>query len=250
MNPHLNNSARRGTARNNVGVPKQEALLQRWLVATLLREPLKRGYRRIVVSELDVWHGIADIVVATARTDSSWAELLSPSHLKCLNLTSTKLLAQLRYGGYTPVLDIVRSTGFTHRTVWTHLQTLERIGLVRRKDDSARLLRSTKSPFVDVMAFEVKVSDWRHGLYQATHYRSFAHRSVVALPDEKARAVAIHKDTFRRFGIGLVGIKSPRSMRWYIKPMRRKPASTSRALLSLFQILKRRQSRALRQHGK
>jgi len=229
-----------------VGVPKQEAKLHRSLVAALQRAPLKTGIKRIICRELDVWHGIADVVVATANGSIGWAGLLIPAHLKHLNLTTTKLLAQLRFGSYKSLDEIAKSTGFSNRTLWEHLQTLEAAGLVRCKGSNARLLRATRSPFVDVAAYEVKVSDWRHALYQATHYRSFANRCSVALPDAKAKAVAIHRETFKRFGIGLLGIKAPATINWYVKPVRRMPFSTSRMLLSSVEILKRKESRILR----
>lgn len=81
-----------------VGIPKDEAKLQRSLLAALARDPLRNGSRRVICSELDVWHGIADVVVATANGHIGDADWLTPKHLKLFNLTTTKLLAQLRYG--------------------------------------------------------------------------------------------------------------------------------------------------------
>jgi DNA-binding Lrp family transcriptional regulator len=236
-------------ARNAVGVPKQEAKLQRLLVSALSQEPLKRGLRRVICSEVDVSHGIADVVVATVGRNSATKVWLARPHLSHLNLTAAKLLSQLQCNAYRPLADIARSTGFSSYTVTNHLRTLEGLGLVRRKGSQARLMRSTKTSFLDLVAFEVKVSDWRHGLYQATHYRSFANRVALALPNAKARAVSAHKETFRRFGIGLAGVQSPASIKWYVRPARRQPSSVSRRLLGSVQILKRRESRALQAHG-
>jgi hypothetical protein len=243
-------AVRPSAKRTAVGMPKEEARLQRSLVAALACEPLRRGLKRIICSEVDVSHGIADVVVATANGGLSAAEWLAPSSLKHLNFTTAKLLSQLRYNEYRPVTNIGKSTGFSHETVLTHLRTLEKLGLVKRKGVEARLLRSTKTPFMDVTAFEIKVADWRHGLYQATHYRSFANRVVVALPDAKAKSVAVHKGTFRQFGIGLVGINGTASMTWYVKPARRQPTSPSRVLLGFVQLLKRKEAKVLRVHGK
>jgi len=234
------------TGRSEVGVPKQEARLQRSLVAALAREPLRKGHKRIICSEVDVSHGIADVVVATANGALTRAEWLAPRQLRYLNLTTAKLISQLRYGSYKPVEEVGRSAGFAARTVSQHLRTLEKLGLVRHKGDCVTLLRSTKTPFMDVTAFEVKISDWKHAVYQATHYRSFANRAVVALPNVKARSVAVHSDVFRLFGIGLVGIMSPARLKWYIRPERRQPSSASRSLLGFVQILKRKESRVLR----
>lgn len=241
-------SPRNGPKRT-VGVPKHEAKLQRSLVIALAHEPLKKGLKRVICSEVDVSHGIADVVVATANGHLNSAEWLAPSRLKRLNLTTAKLLAQLRYGTYRQVADIGKSAGFSARTVSEHLRMLAKLGLVRLDGATALLLRSTKTPFLDVTAFEVKTSDWRHGLYQATHYRSFANRAAVALPDAKAKAVAIHKEVFQLFGIGLVGLGPTGSMKWYIKAVRRQPSSPSRVLLGFVQILKSKEAKVLRVLG-
>ena len=126
---------------------------------------------------------------------------------------------------------------------------MEVLGLIKRKGDKVRLVRSTRTPFKEVMAFEVKVADWRHGLYQATHYRAFANKVALALPSRKAEVVAQQKEIFKLFGIGLVGIERSGVLKWYIRPVSRKPASPSRMLLGYVEILKRRQARALRATG-
>jgi DNA-binding transcriptional ArsR family regulator len=243
-------AARPSKMRNSVGVPKQEARLQKLLVSALTHEPLKRGLRRIICSEVDVWRGIADVVVATTDDSSTRGTWLAAPRLKHLNLTAAKLLAQLRRRDYRSLADIAKPVGFSIATVSAGLRRLERLGLVRRKGSSARLLHSTSAPFLDVVAFEVKVSDWKHGLYQATHYRSFANQVALALPNTKAKAVAVHKKAFQLFGIGLVGIKSPASITWYVKPIRRRPFSRSRMLLGSAVILRNGGSRASRVYGK
>ena len=239
-----------GSPRADVGVPKEEARLQRWLVSGLTREPLKPGQNRIICSELDVLHGIADVVVATTNGTPTLAGWLRPSALGSVNLTTAKVLTRFKYGLYQPVSEVAAETGFSDKTVAEHLRSLEALGLIRRKGDKARLVRSTRTPFKEVMAFEVKVADWRHGLYQATHYRAFANKVALALPRKKAEAVAQQKDIFKLFGIGLVGIERPGILKWYIRPVRRNPVSPSRMLLGYVEILKRPQARALRANGR
>ena len=96
----------------------------------------------------------------------------------------------------------------------------------------------------------MKVSDWRHGLYQATHYKSFANRVVLALPDAKAKLVASHKHAFRLFGVGLVGLSIADGITWYVKAARRTPSSASRTVLGILEILKSREAKFLHRHGK
>jgi hypothetical protein len=126
-----------------------------------------------------------------------------------------------------------------------HLRMLERLGLAKLRKESVMLLTAARTHFKHVDAFEVKVTDWRHGLYQATHYRSFANRVTVALPDKKAKAVARNRKPFQTFGVGLVGVTA-NSLKWYIKPVRRPASSQGKSLFGAVQILRTRQARALR----
>ena len=54
-----------------------------------------------------------------------------------------------------------------------------------------------------LMAFEVKLSDWRGALMQANRYRFFAHVPVVVLPESKRDAALRHLETFRIVRVGL-----------------------------------------------
>jgi hypothetical protein len=208
-----------------------------------MQEPVKRGLTKVVCSELDVSSGIADVVAATVAHDPvCW---LSPCVLREVNLTTAKLLAQLKCRRYVSITDVTRTLGISWKTSMQHLRMLERFGMAKLKDDSVMLLITAKTHFKHVDAYEVKVNDWRHGLYQATHYRSFANRVTVALPDKKAKAVAKNSQPFRTFGVGLVGV-SPYSLKWYVRPVKRPASSESKALYGVMQILKTQQAKALR----
>jgi hypothetical protein len=189
-------------------------------------------------------------VVATAnapRSDSAW---FPSNQLNDLNFSTAKLLTRLKLASYSRLDQIGKSVGLSEQTISLHVRKLEKIGIAKRRGDSARLIRSTKIPFTEVTAFEIKVSDWRHGLYQATHYKSFANRVVLALPDAKARVVAAHKRAFHLFGVGLVGLSRADGITWYVKAVRRTPSSASRTVLGILEILKSREARFLHPRGK
>ncbi len=54
-----------------------------------------------------------------------------------------------------------------------------------------------------IMAFELKMSDWRKALSQAFRYRYFAHVSIVVLPAGEVHRASRFLGTFRMFKVGL-----------------------------------------------
>lgn len=55
----------------------------------------------------------------------------------------------------------------------------------------------------NLVAFELKLKDWRRGLMQALRYSYFADQSVVVLPPKPAKAAFAHAHIFRKLGLGL-----------------------------------------------
>jgi hypothetical protein len=54
-----------------------------------------------------------------------------------------------------------------------------------------------------LLAFEVKIRDWRKALAQAFRYKYFAHASTVVLPPEDSQKAMQFLDTFKALAIGL-----------------------------------------------
>ena len=61
----------------------------------------------------------------------------------------------------------------------------------------------TERPKVRVMAFELKLDDWRGALRQAFRYSYFANCSVVVLPPAVAQRAKHHLADFRQLRVGL-----------------------------------------------
>ncbi|WP_430450869.1 hypothetical protein [Rhodopirellula europaea] len=61
-----------------------------------------------------------------------------------------------------------------------------------------------RMPQAEVVAFEFKLEHWQRAFYQATRYRSFAHRVYVVLPANVAHRCEPMHDAFRVQNIGLL----------------------------------------------
>jgi len=61
-------------------------------------------------------------------------------------------------------------------------------------------------PFLNLIAFEAKLSRWRDALLQAYRNTCFAHYSYVILPHHVARRVSKEADDFYRHSVGLIAV--------------------------------------------
>jgi hypothetical protein len=74
----------------------------------------------------------------------------------------------------------------------------------------------------EIVAVEVKVSDWHRAIEQAARNRIFANRSFVALPEQVALRVRA-EPLFRQLGLGLISVIEGGAVRVLRKARRRQP---------------------------
>lgn len=62
------------------------------------------------------------------------------------------------------------------------------------------------------VAVEMKLSDWKGALRQASNYTMFSVRSFIAMPSEKQALVLRHIREFRRKGVGILMVRDDGSV--------------------------------------
>ena len=67
-----------------------------------------------------------------------------------------------------------------------------------------------KDKEIDVVSFELKLTDWRTAIIQAFRYRSFSNRVYVVMPEDTVKRAVAHTDKFNQYGIGLASFASGR----------------------------------------
>ena len=77
---------------------------------------------------------------------------------------------------------------------------------------------------IEIIAFELKLTDWQQAINQCFRYKSFADLTYVVLPEDVALRVAVHLDDFKQYGIGLVAFCKDTFNILY-KPMQNNPYS-------------------------
>ena len=167
------------------------------------------GFRRpsrILLSEFDGLQGRPDLVDANIIALPCSVSLDALAN--CLRSpTKARLLALLRYGAPRRPEYLLRSTGLSKPSLRTHLRELEGFGLVLVNDDGPVSL-ACRLPWnmVHMVAYEIKVSNWKRGLHQAVGYRSFAHSSWIVMPAPAASRAEAVESVFRNNGVGLMSM--------------------------------------------
>ena len=114
------------------------------------------------------------------------------------DLLTTVLVEQLQNGGIKKLTRSHRKAEFRRE----HGDNSFRadIFIALSKEDSQRDTFDRNS--VNFIAIEVKIKDWKQGLYQAWKYNTFAEKSFLALYKKYAKNVDI--SMFQQYNVGLI----------------------------------------------
>ena len=65
-----------------------------------------------------------------------------------------------------------------------------------------------KDKCINVVSFELKLTDWKTAIIQAFRYRSFSNKVYVVMPEDTVKRAVEHTDQFGQYGIGLASFTS------------------------------------------
>ncbi len=145
-----------------------------------------------------------------------------------LRRESVEVLAYLRAVGRARLDTVADRLQFPEHVAEATVAFLQEAGALRLGKGPLALTPVWRELLPEVVAIELKVSDWRRALSQATRNLLFAHRSFVALPSGVATRVRGAPE-FRLHGVGIISVPdegqatiarrarggSPRSWRYY-----------------------------------
>jgi DNA-binding transcriptional ArsR family regulator len=224
--------------RKTVGVPKVEARLVASLRRALIREATGPLRRSVTAVELDSFQGVADLVIGEFNGLHILPGTISRNRLKAFSFSTAKLLATLDRRKVIRVSQIAEKCGLSLATVRKELRKLRETKIIDiQRPDRVRILHLVSPPFKELVAFEVKVKDWKSGLRQARSYKSFANQAYLALPQGRAELLKDHIKVFKRFNVGLVGVGSGGRLHWHARARRSKPISLARYYYASLQLL-------------
>lgn len=148
-------------------------------------------------STVPVGAGVPDLLRASVRP-----EAVSIADADSISIA---ILGYLRAARRARGETIAERLGLSEKTTLSKLDTLQGQGVIEQVQRNFGLARPWQNILGDVSAVEVKVSDWKKAVAQASRNRIFAHRSFVALPEGVARRVK-DKLVFSSLGLGLISI--------------------------------------------
>lgn len=153
-----------------------------------------------------VWTG-GSVPVGAGQPDLLLAKChASISKLSTIRGTPHILLGYLRAVGCANPETISLRLGRSDRYVSKLIDELSQEGIVESNSRGAvSLANDCRDILKDVIAIEVKVSDWRRATHQAIRNTVVAHRSYVALPSAVACRVR-NEELMQSFGIGVLSV--------------------------------------------
>ncbi|HBJ35658.1 MAG TPA: hypothetical protein DDZ51_13120 [Planctomycetaceae bacterium] len=169
-----------------------------------------------------------------ASSDSCWEALAIRDAADLLqNPTCSRILTNLKRIESTCETTLLDRTGVSRSTLRRFISQLSDFGLIAIKKDGKYVLDSRwHIPKVEIVAFEFKLNDWRRAFYQATRYRTFAHRVFVVMPSYVVQRIGPAHDSFRTQNIGLISYDESGAKR-LLPSLKRKPKSPSSFLQAI-----------------
>ena len=165
-----------------------------------------------------IWLG-GSIPVGAGEPDLVWASYRSGVARTSLAKADAWLLGYLRGVRGAKLETVVLRTHRPIREIQRRLERLVASGAVLESDGVFRMASEWRDILPQIIAVEVKVSDWRRANQQALRNYTFAHQSFVALPEKTAHRVRSAPE-FAKSGVGVIATCD--SMCRVIRPARRR----------------------------
>jgi DNA-binding transcriptional ArsR family regulator len=214
-----------------------EAALAESFRQTVSDEAFRFHDRRIshVLSEFSARDGRADFVLTPSRMNHAQLDWMSRIGRGVPTPGAASVMAALPRRSTVSEAELAIRVGLAKSSVHRILRRLVDEGLASRsRSGRFRLERWDGEDQVELWAYELKLSNWSHGFYQALQYRVFAHSVAIVLAEEFAHRIVPRLDRFRRFNVGVLALDAGTNrMRVLVRPRRASPGSQAHYLYAV-----------------
>lgn len=170
----------------------------------LLQDSLVAGFHSLLDSSKTWWVG-GSLPLGASEPDLLAANYsIELNEARQIDNLEIELLAYLRAVREARIDTIASRLRMTLEDAESRVSKLSAIGALTRTSTVA-LTRHWRNVLPEVLTIEVKVSNWRRALVQASKNLVYSHYAYVAFPAPLATRVRYHS-SFSRFGVGILAI--------------------------------------------
>lgn len=203
-------------------------ILQKVLKKTTLFKTEDQLAEYLILNEVNLGFGIADIVVTSRK---------KCNYRKALDSIDIHLLSCVRRESGRTALSLSNDTGIAKSSIRSSIGKLIELNLVKNIDDKYYIDHEYEFEFDYVVAIEVKLRDWKRALKQAYRYKWFSDRSYVCLPDNFSISAKKNISKFVEYGIGLITLHDNGKIEKVYEPPVSTPVEPKMTMLLNEQIL-------------
>ncbi|MFA6187437.1 MAG: hypothetical protein WC770_09560 [Phycisphaerae bacterium] len=173
----------------------------------ILTQKLSEKYRTdFCVNEFNSGNGIADLVFAVG------VDSLNDNTLVDYKLIHIIMNYLNRKNKIIEAGSFFRDLFLSKKQVFNLIEALVEIGVLEKIDNETFIVKNKYSPPVKrIISIEVKLRDWKNGFYQALRYKTYSHKSYLAISEEFAHRVDIN--LLKEYNIGLISV-TPNNIRF------------------------------------
>ena len=187
----------------------------------LLKKKIKKGglplqlndrkMRKVVLDEVDLGYGVADLVVTHTKAKPRFRPSLAKVDIGILNCIERYLNIAIE--------EISRITGVSIKQVTESIEKLEERSLVRvGKNNQVSIKKGYQCAICETVAIEAKLSNWKRALKQAYRYHWFANLSLVCIPEDKVKPAVGGLDQFKKLNVGLLTLNQQGEIKLVFAP--------------------------------
>ena len=187
------------------------------------------------VKELRVKEGVADFVLSPTPLNGERLRWISKLASAISSPSVATVASYLSATRPHTVGEITAKSGLTRDTVARAMSRLVDRDVVGRTQGVGFLLkRPIREADLGLWALELKLKDWKRGMYQALQYKAFAHSVAIVVPRESREVVSSRLGQFRAHRVGILTFDmTTGAIRVLVRPGRSHPKSLEHYLYAL-----------------
>ncbi|MGQ0723219.1 MAG: hypothetical protein ACT4PE_16845 [Candidatus Eiseniibacteriota bacterium] len=185
----------------------------------------------VVIEELGVGYGVADVVAARPSRESIRRRRRLSQTASLLRRAEVKVIRSLRDVEAASFDELLDRTGISPKRLrYEILRFLLTENYIDEIEDGTFQLRGEHRPVArEIWAVEAKMKNWFEGLCQARRYQHFAHKVYLAI--SAPRRDRVRDDVLREHNVGLIAVAHG-TAEILFQPRRRAPRSEELFLLT------------------